>query len=122
MAKILCAATLATAAVATQIVFKKGTIKVDGVSDQENFTRGADFKVDRNDWKMQFRWPKTRGNKNDYRCTATMISPQIALTAAHCVRAHEVGCTTSICELKVKIAGQTRKIEEIRVPECWNFA
>ena len=51
-----------------------------------------------------------------------MISPRIALTAAHCVRSHEVGVSTGDDRLKVKIAGQHRKIREIRVPECWDFS
>ena len=52
MAKILCAASLATAAAATQIVYKTGTILVDGVRDLENKTTRADFRVDPDDWKM----------------------------------------------------------------------
>ena len=31
------------------------------------------------DFKMAFKWPE-----GDFRCGATMISPQMALTAAHC--------------------------------------
>ena len=51
-----------------------------------------------------------------------MVSSRIALTAAHCVRPHEVGVSTGESRLRVKIAGQNRRIREIRVPECWDFS
>ena len=121
MMKIFSAAALVASTVATQIVYRTGTIKVDGVRDEENRTNRKDFKVDPDDWKMQFRWPKTPGEPKAYRCTATMVSPQVALTAAHCVRPNEVGVRTGSSRLKVKIAGQHRRVREIRVPECWNF-
>ena len=35
-------------------------------------------------FKMSFKWPK-----GDFRCGATMISDQMALTAAHCFSAAE---------------------------------
>lgn len=50
-----------------------------------------------------------------------MVSPQVALTAAHCVRPNEVGVKTGNDRLRVKVAGQHRRVREIRVPECWNF-
>ena len=58
------------------------------------------------------------------RCTATMITPQVAITAAHCVRSFEEGFRAKDHEdgrLKVKVGGQKRTIREIRVPECWDY-
>ena len=66
-------AALATATVATKIVFTTGKIKDDSI-DADNRTRGRDFKAKTSDWKMQFRWPKIPGNNKSYRCTATMIT------------------------------------------------
>ena len=54
-------AALATASAATQIVFKTGSEKVNGVRDEENFTKPRDFRPSPNDWKMQFRWPRIPG-------------------------------------------------------------
>ena len=115
-------AALATASAATQIVFKTGSEIVDGVRDSENFTKPRDFRPSPNDWKMQFRWPRTPGSGSSYRCTATMITPQVAITAAHCVRPDEEGFRTKDEDrLKVKVGGQKRTIKEIRVPGCWNY-
>ena len=119
-------AALATASAATQIVFKTGTMKVNGVRDEENLTRASDFRPSESDWKMQFRWPNITGVWNYYRCTATMITPQVAITAAHCVRSWEEGfkpwnATGNQARLKVRVGGQFRKIREIRVPECWDY-
>ena len=115
-------AALATATAATQIVFKVGTVKVDGAVDEENRTRASDFRPSPSDWKMQFRWPKIPGNWRSYRCTATMIEPQVAITAAHCVRSFEAGFKTwQEARLKVRIGDQNRTIKEIRVPECWDY-
>ena len=116
-------AALATATVATQIVFKTGKIKVEGGGkDEENRTRNRDFKVSTDDWKMQFRWPKIPGNNKSYRCTATMVTDQVAITAAHCVRSWEAGVKTGADRLRVRVAKQNRRVKEIRVPECWDFA
>lgn len=52
---------------------------------------------------MNFSWPNIKGkeNKKFYRCSATMISPQVAVTAANCVRYYEVGITPY--DMRVKI-------------------
>ena len=50
-----------------------------------------------------------------------MITPQVAITAAHCVRPNEVGVRTGADRLRVRVNKQGRRINEIRVPECWNF-
>jgi V8-like Glu-specific endopeptidase len=104
-------------------VFKTGADRVDGVIDEENRTRGSDFRPSPSDWKMQFRWPRIPGNWYSYRCTATMIEPQVAITAAHCVRSFEAGWKAwDDGRLKVRIAGQNRTIRDIRVPECWDYS
>ena len=36
------------------------------------------------EYQMVFKWPE-----QGHRCTATMITPQIALTAAHCISEYE---------------------------------
>ena len=38
------------------------------------------------EYQMAFKWPK-----DDARCGATMITDQIALTAAHCIEKSEEG-------------------------------
>ena len=38
------------------------------------------IRVDNMDYQMAFKWPE-----EGHRCGATMITPQIALTAAHCI-------------------------------------
>ena len=63
---------------------------------------------------MIFKWPE-----GDFRCGATMISPQVALTAAHCIEAHENGTNG---ELTVKLnSGNVHTIREFRANECWDF-
>ena len=46
----------------------------------------SDIKVDPMDYQMSFAWPL-----GDTRCSATMITDQIALTAAHCITKSEDG-------------------------------
>ena len=41
-------------------------------------------RVDPNKYPAVFKWPE-----NNPRCGATMVSPRVALTAAHCVRESE---------------------------------
>ena len=50
-----------------------------------------------------------------------MISPQVAVTAANCVREWEAA-NARLYRMKAKVAGQWRRITEIRVPECYDFA
>ena len=64
---------------------------------------------------MIFKWPK-----GDFRCGATMISPQVALTAAHCIEAHENGANGNLTvELN---SGAEHTIREFRANECWDFS
>ena len=64
---------------------------------------------------MIFKWPK-----GDFRCGATMISPQVALTAAHCIEAHENGANGNLTvELN---SGEVHTIREFRANECWDFS
>ena len=65
---------------------------------------------------MAFRWPE-----EGYRCGATMVSDQMALTAAHCVT--ELWDNSSNVGLTVKLAdGETYGIREFRSNECWDFS
>lgn len=63
---------------------------------------------------MAFKWPK-----DEIKCGATMISPQMALTAAHCVTAEENQDAGNI-EVQL-VSGETYKIKEFRVNKCWDF-
>ena len=63
---------------------------------------------------MIFRWPD-----GGPRCGGTMISPQVALTAAHCLDAHEDRHNPN---LSVRLAsGEVHKVKEVRANECWDF-
>lgn len=64
---------------------------------------------------MVFKWPE-----QGHRCTATMITPQIALTAAHCISENEDRVGSN---LTVRMAdGQEYRIREFRANECWDFS
>ena len=64
---------------------------------------------------MTFRWPE----ENYHRCSATMITDQIALTSAHCVSETEDGTYPG---LTVRMEnGEQYAIREFRVNECWDF-
>ena len=63
---------------------------------------------------MAFKWPE-----GDFRCGATMISPTMALTAAHCVTAQE---NRGDPDLTVRLNnGQRYGIKEFRTNDCWDF-
>lgn len=63
-------------------------------------------------YQMTFRWPE-----EGYRCGATMITPQMALTAAHCISREEDGLDPG---LTVKMYdGGEYTIKEFRTNECW---
>ena len=73
-----------------------------------------EYRVDPSEYPMAFKWPK-----GDFRCGATMISSTMALTAARCITANEVGVDPN---LEVELAdGQTYGIKEFRPNDCWNF-
>ena len=70
------------------------------------------IRIDRSAYPMVFKWPE-----NSFRCGATMISPQVALTAAHCVREYEDSGNPN---LQVRLGdGQLYGIESFRTNECW---
>ena len=72
------------------------------------------YKPDPSEYPMAFKWPE--GN---FRCGATMISPTMALTAAHCVQEEE---NRSDPDLSVVLAdGERYGIKEFRVNDCWDF-
>ena len=67
------------------------------------------------DYQMAFKWPY-----GGTRCGATMITDQIALTAAHCVSASEDGLDPG---LQVQMHnGDIFGIKEFRTNECWDFS
>ena len=64
---------------------------------------------------MIFKWP----HNGEFRCGATMISDQVALTAAHCLKKGEDGVNGNFT---VKLnSGNVHTIREFRTNECWNF-
>ena len=72
------------------------------------------IRVDRADYPMVFKWPE-----EGFRCGATMVSDQMALTAAHCI---ESGWDQNAPNYTVKLAdGETYGIKEFRTNECWDF-
>ena len=74
----------------------------------------ADVRVDPMEYQMAFKWPQ-----GDARCGATMITDQIALTAAHCVQKSEEGRNPG---LKVQMTnGDVYGIKEFRSHDCWDF-
>ena len=108
-------AALAAACSATSVIYKTG----DGITQD-------DYRVDPNDWPMTFFWPWKKRNQADaYRCSATMISDRVAVTAAHCIQKKEVGKISKRRQRKFKVqlngGNGRRKIKEIRVDNCWNF-
>ena len=121
-------AALATATAATGIVGRTGT-----PIGQESGEPYPEFKTNKRTYKessydkgdhvlsnIYFKWPRIPGDKNFYRCTATLISPQVAVTAANCVREWEKD-NARLYRMRAKVAGQWRRITEIRVPECYDF-
>ena len=55
------------------------------------------------------------------RCTATMIGPRVALTAAHCV-ADSSGVHYDVYKgMEVNVEGETYEIADVIVPECFDF-
>ena len=77
---------------------------------------------------MSFFWPMGRfvGFEHEgMRCSATMISDRVAVTAAHCLRKFETGKIKkkNRAELSVLLNGGNgiRAIKEVRVDDCWNF-
>ena len=109
---IFASALLAAAASASEIVYNKGSLPAKA------------FRPKRNKWPMSFYWPRQRrGDKNSFRCTATMISPTVAITAAHCVNANENRVLPENRRLWAQRFTKKgwAKITEIRVSDCWEF-
>ena len=66
------------------------------------------------DFRMAFKWPE-----GEFRCGATMISPQMALTAAHCFSRKE---NEDAGDLTVQlVSGESYRISEFRANRCWDF-
>ena len=64
---------------------------------------------------MTFRWAE-----EGRRCSATMISDQVALTATHCVLPQEDGLNP-YPSFTVKMADEEiYGVKEVRVHECWD--
>ena len=118
MQRTIFAAALAAVCNATKVVYRVG----DGIT-------ASDYAVNPEDWRMTFFWPwKSRNAADNYNCSATMISENVALTAAHCISKKWIKKGSKLSrkwqkKLKVKLPGEyrTRRIVEIRVDSCWNF-
>ena len=95
---------------ATISALKKFNYKIVYPGDQVDLIR-----IDREEFKMVFEWPR-----EGFRCGATMVSPQMALTAAHCVTAN---WDASDPNLTVELwNGEVYGIQEFRSNECWSFS
>ena len=78
------AKTLTAAAVMALVNSKKeGKIQYPGNVDIDL------IRVPNMDYQMVFKWPTNQTGGS--RCTATMIRPDVALTAAHCLSSSEDG-------------------------------
>jgi secreted trypsin-like serine protease len=72
------------------------------------------IRIEASEYPMVFKWPE-----EGFRCGATMVSDQMALTAAHCVTA---AWDSSDPNLTVRLSdGETYGIREFRTNECWDF-
>ena len=108
------------------IVAMASSFKTDGSSKPGNdfdtlivFPDGStsDVRVDPNLYPAVFKWPQ-----NAPRCGATMVSPRIALTAAHCVR--EAENTNGALSMPIRLTDGNNNytdynIVDIRANECW---
>lgn len=75
-------------------------------------------RISRDEYPMAFRWPE-----RSPRCGATMITPQVALTAAHCVGRNEDN-SNNLNNLDVVLTDgegnlTTYDIVDIRANDCW---
>merc|ERR1712013_539644 len=70
------------------------------------------YRVDPALYPMSFKWPE-----DDPSCGATMISPQHAITAAHCL-----GRNGYPSGFEIKLSGRRYRVEAegIRVNDCYN--
>ena len=74
------------------------------------------IRVPNMDYQMVFKWPTNQTGGS--RCTATMIRPDVALTAAHCLSSSEDGVNPG---LDAQLAdGSVYTIRETRINECWD--
>ena len=79
--------------------------------------RTNEIRVSRELYPAVFKWPK-----NSPRCGATMISPQMALTAAHCVSQGEDMAQNLNMQIELTDGDgnfNTYDITDIRANECW---
>ena len=116
MSRAILAGILVAACNASQIIYNKGSLT------------NKDFRPKKSEWPMSIFWPRDFENKSDYsktRCTATMITDQVAITSAHCLDGEwETGPIAENDQWGVQIFGKgggQRKIVEVRVADCWNF-
>ena len=76
--------------------------------------------ADPQDYPFVFKWPTY-----EFRCGGTMITPSIALTAAHCIeeRWNSGSRPGLMVELQDGDGGSDRyTVEEIRTNDCWDFS
>ena len=74
---------LAASASAIDIIYKVG-------GEDEDSPRPWEYLSDPRENRMVFRWPHVDGNPSFRRCNATMISAQVAITSARCIRENEL--------------------------------
>lgn len=106
------AKTLTAAAVMALVNSKKSDRKIQYPGDVDIDL----IRVPNMDYQMVFKWPTNQTGGS--RCTATMIRPDVALTAAHCLSSSEDGVNPG---LDAQLAdGSVYTIRETRINECWD--
>jgi len=108
MSKAFFATALVAVSSATEIVYRSDVAV-------------SEYRIDSSEYPMAFRWPHNPRNKNDFRCGATMIAPQVAITAAHCLKRKEKGKLKGNKRLRVKLHGKNYRVKETRPADCWTF-
>ena len=119
MQKTYLAATIAALASAFEITIE-GPSKDDGTSEfQIVYPDGEtdSVRIDPNLYPAVFKWPKANP-----RCGGTMVTPRVALTAAHCVTAGENTNPDLTMQIELTDGNNnytTYNIVDIRANECW---
>ena len=102
MSRTIFATALVAIAKASEIVYLPGQLD--------------EYRIDPDEFPMVFSWP----DNGNWLCGATMIHPQVALTAAHCIEENMDG-ENGMGYTAVLNSGVEYTIREFRTNECWDF-